>query len=571
MKYTSPLHLLPERNTADLSSSELKRWKQELLLQFDLHQSATITVKDQEYDKNSILEAFELLKDSPEYHLRLYKNKPLLDFIEKQYIDFFDNAANWADWYDQGYRRWLGQWFIPVYSGMIYEQVAEKDWDSVDMLRNLYQSDFQLPTEWADMAYEKSHSHLGYFVKEAEATLDEDALNEREPIALKPEVHNYVNALYANLLSILPDYFTGIRNDYGDFAHNVIATVFYKERLFKSIDKKTLKTVEEAAKINIQIRDNEYSKKLLSDLRKYRREEDSGGRYYKRKSTQESGRGIWWVFVLIFFAFRILMNLDSCTDTNSYSTQEYQFTETPKKHQLMGDWSGRYKIEGVQRIGKKLSFAGTKGKMTMTIPNSAGKSCQLSSAFTWTYRHPIVSIDYDSIMVEQDFDAVANDTLQRIKQSILAKKKDRLIVHQMGSVIFLNDTKGFVNFTRTHKSPAVTAKRKVSKETTTTYQKGRQVTAFKPSKHIGQFNLRQFTDGDWYGVYSNEYIMAAASEVRAGQRYMIPQKWLTSKHGYTEAGRVKNIRYIDQKSNVQYGDLKVYFTLVNGLEVAFAP
>lgn len=65
--------------------------------------------------------------------------------------------------------------------------------------------------------------------------------------------------------------------------------------------------------------------------------------------------------------------------------------------------------------------------------------------------------------------------------------------------------------------------------------------------------------------------MAAAIEVRAGQRYMIPQKWLTSKHGYTEAVRVRNIRYIDQNSKARHGDLKVYFTLADGLKVAFQP
>ena len=163
-----------------------------------------------------------------------------------------------------------------------------------------------------------------------------------------------------------------------------------------------------------------------------------------------------------------------------------------------------------------------------------------------------------------------NDSLQAIKKLVLEKRSEMLFVRTRGRSVYLKDTKYAVDFRKSNNKPFATALKKSTGEKSTIYKGDNLVTAFKSSGHAGEFNLHQYANGDWYGVYSNEQVMIATNEVRDGKTYVVPKKWLTSKHGYTEAGRVRNIRYIDQKSNIRRGDLKVYITLVDGLKVAFA-
>jgi len=272
MKYTSPFHLLPKRDSGLLTNDELKRWKKELLLQFDLQQSTTIDIKEQEYDKNDILQIFDLLKDKPEYHWRLYQNKPLLEFIEKGQIHFFKHKKNWTDFEDVLYRNWLAQSFISAYGEMIYQWTSVKRPRTIRSLKKLYKSGFKLPHEWRDEAYVKTYRSLAHFVKQAENTLENEPIVKRYKLTLNPEIKLFVDVYYADLLEVLPENFEGIREDYGNFAHNVIATVFNRRRTYSSIEKKTLRLIRNAAKIDVKIRDDDYSKGLLDGIKSYRRE-----------------------------------------------------------------------------------------------------------------------------------------------------------------------------------------------------------------------------------------------------------------------------------------------------------
>jgi len=205
VKYTSPLHLLPEHNNVTLDAAGLKRWKQELLLQFDLNQSATLELNEQEYDKNSVLEAFELLKDAPGHHLRLYANTSLLDFIEHGYIDFFDHPKNWADWIDKAYLEWLRPGFVQQFSELVYECTSKEEEASKKALKKIYNSGFKLPEAWRDEAYQKTYRFLTHHIESGEAELDNNPVVIGEKMSsFKPEIDGYLNEHYAEILDILP-------------------------------------------------------------------------------------------------------------------------------------------------------------------------------------------------------------------------------------------------------------------------------------------------------------------------------------------------------------------------------
>jgi len=120
MKYTSPFHLLPTRNTHVLTADGLKR---------------------------------------SDYHLRLYQNKPLLNFVEKGDVDFFNNEKNWEDFWDTPYRG--------------YE------------------------------AHQKAYRHLSQFIEKADVALDNMPPVESPKIKLHEELREYVDLYYANLMNLL--------------------------------------------------------------------------------------------------------------------------------------------------------------------------------------------------------------------------------------------------------------------------------------------------------------------------------------------------------------------------------
>ncbi len=268
MKYSSPFHLLPERDISALESNDLKRWKKELLLQFDLQQTTTIDIEGKQYDRNGVLQAFDNLKDMPEYHWRLYQNKPLLDFVEGGYVNFFDDEENWVDFEDIAYRNWLGQWFIPQYDDMIFEMTEVEDDCTKDMLDTLETSDFQLPQEWNYEAFIKTNRFFKNFIEKGTTALNNGFVVKGKKVKLAPEVHPYINLYYLQVLDVLPD--NGIRQQYADFSNKVILKVFSEERYIEYFDKESLHTVEKAAEINALVNNDTFSKELLNHIKDYR-------------------------------------------------------------------------------------------------------------------------------------------------------------------------------------------------------------------------------------------------------------------------------------------------------------
>lgn len=272
MKYTSPFHLLQGRNASALTDGKLKRWKKELMLQFDLNQSTTINIKRKEYDKNDVLQVFDNLKDRPEYHWRLYQNKPLLNFLEYKRIDFFDNEKNWADFEDVSYRNWLAKWFIPAYDRMICRIAEVKNRNSLKILQKLDASDFQLPEEWQDQALVKTHRLFKTLIQRAEFLFENELFIGRDKVKFKPEIHQYLDVHYANVLNILPNNFDYLRRRYSDFSYNIVIVAFNQRRAFKEFEKQSLNSVAEAARISVAIDGDKYSKSLLQDIETYQKQ-----------------------------------------------------------------------------------------------------------------------------------------------------------------------------------------------------------------------------------------------------------------------------------------------------------
>lgn len=272
MKYTSPFRLLPKRKPYPFIAADVQQWKEELLSEFETEQSSSIVIHSKKYDKKSVLKAFGMLEAQPKYHLLVYENKPLLNFIEKRDIDFFSGLKNYASFQDPDFQNWIAPYFIPQYNEVVYQYISTKEMMSFHSLKRLHDSPFPFPEEWEIEAHKKAYDFLTDFIKKANATLNRDPipvvrnklLSKR--LDIKPKASEYIDVHYAKMLDLLPEHFEKIRFDYGAFNHRVIKKIFDKRGETKRLTENASEVIVTAAEIDVMMRNDKASKKMLSEL-----------------------------------------------------------------------------------------------------------------------------------------------------------------------------------------------------------------------------------------------------------------------------------------------------------------
>lgn len=257
MKYVSPFHLLPERDIFTLNDNDVKRWKKELLLQFDLNQSSVISMNDKEYDKNTVIEAFDKLKEHPDDHIKLYHNKPLLKFIEEGDTGFFSGFKNYTHFVDKPFRDWIAPFFIPQYDEAVYQLIASEERESFHTLNKICNSKFPFPEEWEqEKAYEKAHRFLIDFMEKADNVVSGNTAfiareNFKRKLNIVPDVLQYVDWNLAQKLHTLPTIFEQIRHVYGLLTQEIIEKAYHLDEKVKTPTDDALEVLKDAHRIHV--------------------------------------------------------------------------------------------------------------------------------------------------------------------------------------------------------------------------------------------------------------------------------------------------------------------------------
>ena len=162
-----------------------------------------------------------------------------------------------------------------------------------------------LPQEWQDEACQSTYRAYAHYVKQAENILNDEPIIKGDKVTLNPEIEPFLSEYYAEMLCILPENFAEIREDYGIFAHNVIAEVFDEPRDHDTIEKNTLKLLKKAAKIDVKIRNDNFSKEFLSDMR------------YNRFFGKIDDWGLSGPLLILIFAllFGAIAKIGGCNET----------------------------------------------------------------------------------------------------------------------------------------------------------------------------------------------------------------------------------------------------------------
>ncbi len=215
MNYINPFHILSShvRDGEKIDKALLKRVKKRLLSEFELMDSATIFIGDNEFDKNAILQFFDKMEkdQSLQEHWKIYQNKPLLEFLEKGDLTFFkrtnaiEEIAN-----DEKLFHYIAPYLVEQFNDELYDAVRKMD---IRQTRLLSKSIQALNDKQETNAYQKTYRYLRGRIQDLKLTV-EDAKRPKERV-LDSEVDNFLHPSFMTVFNLLADhYFARIRNEY---------------------------------------------------------------------------------------------------------------------------------------------------------------------------------------------------------------------------------------------------------------------------------------------------------------------------------------------------------------------
>jgi|GEM_PF-1357753 len=576
MSYISPFYLLPEHEVATFKLTDLNVWKTQLLTRLEQTQLAAITINERKYTQKDVVDAFDLLKDAPEFHWRLFQNKPLLAFIEQGHLDFFKQEKSREIIWDTFFCDWLEKWFVPQYDDTLH-RIAQNIPESVAAIQTLKASNFQLPQSWHEAATRKIRQFFNDFLENANTRInDRDTVVEGRKLSLKPDIRPYIDYNYVELLQVLPDSFKDIKNQYGAFAHRVVDGVLPKSHKLKNIEAGTVGILREAAKIDVAVHDNQYSKDFLAQVGETERLYRPGqANRQKKKSNLAYFVLIPLVLVVLGLSyFGVLAYKAYQKLTLEENRREINYIKDERKLDVLGEWQTEAKAEEFV-MEKKLAFTSeAAGVMNIVIADSVNNNtCELNADFTWTLVRGEISIYYDDIQLKKDFKEGTEKGIVNSKDLIMEMKAEALKVDTFrtdaaSSPIFIL-TKGNSTYIRTGRTGWEDLDTTDIEKMKFLGQTALIISRFRQSDYTGSFVLNREKDGDWYGVYADEKVNIASGKMKGNTYYIAPRQWITKQSGYSYAGTLEDVYFIDEDSKPRFGHLRIYFSLVDGLDVRF--
>ncbi|RMG20592.1 MAG: hypothetical protein D6730_19450 [Bacteroidetes bacterium] len=200
MKYLNPFHILgitPE-SLEQHPTQQLKQLRQQLLAEFELHDTATLELAGREIDKAGLLFLLTELEDEAHrpYHATIFEQESLRKFLEDGELACFDQpeALDFLQ-QDAALAAFVAPHFARQYNTQLYHAVKHQKAELVNRL-----TAFRLPFshKWVAQCYQDAYRFLVYQLKDAHS-MDRKV---------------QVVSTYRDILLLLPPYFDTVRNMY---------------------------------------------------------------------------------------------------------------------------------------------------------------------------------------------------------------------------------------------------------------------------------------------------------------------------------------------------------------------
>jgi len=354
MIYSNPLGIFSEAQLAKFETGNLKSLKKEILLHFQLSDEATIERNGRLYDKNQILEIFDDLQENKDRHLKIFNNKPLLEFLENKGLSFFkDTKAKYAVQHDIVYRDQIDTHIANQLNIITADLVNNVSSTSAETLQLILEYTGDMNSSIQDKAYNKAYIEMKAHVDSLSIEYPTPFLSDGA-LTVDSDLNDLINPSFYNCFKYLPGAFQDIGFNYAVWCHNdIVNKAFRREPNYTLFAKGDLKIIAKAMDIGSEITKSEAFRQNTQEVKNYLR----GGRgftsrteskqtsrrpntsqrkqarpqrtHYETDTTNSSWTALKTILIVLLLSFKVLFLISKCNRNNSsYRANTYkQYTE----------------------------------------------------------------------------------------------------------------------------------------------------------------------------------------------------------------------------------------------------
>jgi hypothetical protein len=261
MQYSSPLYVFADKPLTDINDANLEKWQKLLSSETGSNTESTISIDGKTYNKLALQNAIQLLQTDRDFHFQIFKNKPLLAFLEKGDTAIFQENGMIKELENADFKEKIKPYLVYRFNQIYYESATQPGFQSIQKLKDIRESGFKMPADFEQPAYEKAHQYLENYVAEGIENLGDPFQpgNKR----LKKEAVSFFELHTLNVFKNLPDYFSKIKERYGILAHNYVVQVLRKFPVPENTSRPVARVLLNACRIDAELRDDPQAKRLV--------------------------------------------------------------------------------------------------------------------------------------------------------------------------------------------------------------------------------------------------------------------------------------------------------------------
>lgn len=248
--YNSPIKLLGEAvNPKEIDKASIRKKRKELLLRFNLTPDTTLQIAGKEYDKHSLIQAFETFEEDIDFHVMLSKYPAFVDFLENGDTAYFENPdeRGWHLVEIPAIKNKIQPYFIDQYNETLYQLISSKDFRESNRAKRLLERPFPIPEDWKGACFLKTHDWFEHQIKELKKlSIDENLVSKKgSKWRLHESIFPILQYEFINKFKLMPITFDGLKQHFAEVIQTIASHAFSKEDTLNYFDRETLHAIKD--------------------------------------------------------------------------------------------------------------------------------------------------------------------------------------------------------------------------------------------------------------------------------------------------------------------------------------
>jgi hypothetical protein len=311
MLYISPFEVL-EISLVDLQEMGkrmLSLKKKQLLAEFELQQTFSITLKDREFTRNDIIALFDQLEneDHIQYHVAIAKDPILLQFLQTGEIETGKRFAANPLYHEPGCIAFVSPFYKAIFQQVVFKRILAANYAYVN---TVFSNPILLTGADYDGSFGVLQEYLNERIQAVEQLMERFSTDRTTDLST---LEGYTTHSWVLTLNSLPEAFNNVREHYTAVLYD------FSIVLWNAGKRDTARTMLYGIK---SINSGPRMTNLVNEL-----SEKLAGELQQTGSSNSSSGGFQWVWGLVMFIVAIVRLGNSCNSDNSDRfNNRYTFT-----------------------------------------------------------------------------------------------------------------------------------------------------------------------------------------------------------------------------------------------------